>query len=124
MARRLRIGDVLSTAVAAVRGITAGSGFATFEMRLVLIRVIDNGLEVFPEVAPTVYVDDMSVEHSHSDEEIVVHQVAGFGRAVCSQLHALQMEVSGTKSVCTASSPKLGRRIEQGMDLELGTIRM
>ena len=45
--RVIRIGSVVSKVVTAVTGIAAGSGFATTEMRLVLIRVIDRALTLF-----------------------------------------------------------------------------
>ena len=48
--RVIRIGSVVSKVVAAVTGITAGSGFAATEMRLVMIRAIDRALTLFRPV--------------------------------------------------------------------------
>ena len=62
----------------ACRGITAGSGFATFEMRLIMIRIVDRALHWYPQVEPTLYVDDLSAERSGTREE-VRSEVTGFG---------------------------------------------
>ena len=51
--RVIRVGSVISKTVQAVTGITAGSGFATSEMRLVMIRVIDRALTLYPTITPT-----------------------------------------------------------------------
>ena len=56
--RVIRLCSVVSKMVMAVTGITAGSGFATTEMRLVMIRVIDRALALFPTISPTLFVDD------------------------------------------------------------------
>ena len=58
--RVIRIGNVVSKTVTAVTGITAGSGFATTEMRLVLIRVVDRALSLYPAITPTLFVDDLA----------------------------------------------------------------
>ena len=46
--------------VMAVIGITAGSGFATTGIRLVMIRMIDRALTLFPTISPTLFVDDLA----------------------------------------------------------------
>ena len=64
MARVLRIGETVSGLMHATQGITAGSGFATFEMRLAMVHIIDKACMRFPSVHPTLYVDDLSAEAS------------------------------------------------------------
>lgn len=54
--RVIRVGSVVSRMVMAVTGITAGSGFDTTEMRLVMIRVIGRALSLFPTISPTLFV--------------------------------------------------------------------
>ena len=54
MERVIRIGNVVSKSVWAFRGITAGSGFATTEMRLIMIRVVDRACKLHPLVVPHV----------------------------------------------------------------------
>ena len=46
--RVIRIGSVVSKVVMATTGITVGSGFATTEMQLVMVRVIDRALKLSP----------------------------------------------------------------------------
>ena len=60
--RVIRVGSVISKVVMAATGITAGSGFATAEMRLVMVRVIDRALTLFPTITPTLFVDDLAAE--------------------------------------------------------------
>ena len=52
MKRVNRIREVVSGVVVAVRGMTAGSGFATTEMRLVVINLVGKALEAHPSVTP------------------------------------------------------------------------
>ena len=58
--RVIRVGKVVSKVVGSTTGIVAGSGFATTEMRLVMIRVIDRALTLFPTITPTLFVDDLA----------------------------------------------------------------
>ena len=83
----------VSPIVKAIRGITAGSGFAIFEMRLAMIDTVDKALTYFSNVHPTLYVDDLSVEASGEPEE-VEYAIGGFGMAICSTLTGKGMEVS------------------------------
>ena len=112
--RKVRIGQVVSASVRAVRGITAGSGFATFEMRVIMIRIIDRALTWYPCIEPTLYVDDLSAERSGTMEEVRT-SVVGFGAIVCALLSICDMEISKTKSVCTASCNGLGKDIAKGL---------
>ena len=54
-----------------MRGIVAGSGLATTEMRIVMIDIVDAALTQHPSVTPTLFVDDLSSEKEGSDEQIV-----------------------------------------------------
>ena len=60
MIRVIRVGGVVSHSVLALRGITAGSGFATSEMRLILMRAVDAALKQFPRAKPKLFVDDLA----------------------------------------------------------------
>ena len=57
--RTLRVGKVCSALSIAIRGITAGSGLATTEMRLVMVRKVERALVAHPSVVPTRFVDDL-----------------------------------------------------------------
>ena len=69
--RVVRIGGVVSHTVTAWRGITAGSGFATTEMRIVMIRVIDAATMLYPRVTPTLFVDDLAAEMTGQSSHVV-----------------------------------------------------
>ena len=60
--RVIRIGGVVSKNILAWTGITAGSIFATTEMRIILIRVMDAATKAFPRVNPVLFVDDLAAE--------------------------------------------------------------
>ena len=66
----IRIGTTVSIEAIAIRGITAGSGMATTEMRIMLINLVDATLIVHPMVVITVYVDDIAAELTGPDKHI------------------------------------------------------
>ena len=48
LARTIRVGEAMSDLAYAIRGIVAGSGTATTEMRLTMITIVDVALVFFP----------------------------------------------------------------------------
>ena len=108
--RTIRVGGAYSILVVAFRGITAGSGLATTDMRLAMIRIVDRACAKFKSIEPCLFVDDLSAEDTGT-EKSVEGQLSGVGLQVCDDITAAEMEVSGTKSFCTASSPSLGNKI-------------
>jgi hypothetical protein len=108
MRRVLRVGDAISQEVIAVCGITAGSGSATTEMRVTMIRIIDRALIVHPVVEPTLFVDDLADEVAGSPRWIR-RQLGGFILMVCRLLTADGNETSAKKSFFLASTVELGR---------------
>ena len=111
MPRVVRVGRCYSIIVVALRGITAGSGLATTEMRLCMLRIIERALNAHPSVIPTLFVDDVSAECSGPDRAIVA-ELGGFIENVAEQIEEADMELSKKKSVCTANSSSLGKRLE------------
>ena len=105
--RVIRVGTAYSDLVVAIRGIVAGSGLATTEMRIVMINIVDAALAQHPTVTPTLFVDDLSSEKDGDDEHIV-RELGGFNDVVARRIHDDGMEVSQAKSVVSASSPSLG----------------
>ena len=59
MGRRISINGLLSCVIVASRSITAGSAFATTELRLLLLSALDAMAAAFPSLPLVVYVDDM-----------------------------------------------------------------
>ena len=109
--RVIRVGNAVSDLVWAVRGIVAGSGLATTEMRLVMIDIVDKALIVHPHVTPTLFVDDLSNERS-GDRPTIAHELGGFTNIVIARIKADGMEVSTTKSLISASTPTLGEEVK------------
>ena len=75
-----------------------------------MVRVVDQASRRSPEVVPTLFVYDLSVGASGGNRS-VQDKIASFTNAACKAIEADGMEVSRTKSVCTASDTKLGRNI-------------
>ena len=62
--RVIRVDGTISQTMRAKRGITAGSGLATAEMRIVMVRIVDQASRLSPEDVPILFVDDLSAEAS------------------------------------------------------------
>ncbi|HUU60977.1 MAG TPA: reverse transcriptase domain-containing protein, partial [Acidimicrobiia bacterium] len=110
LGRVLRVGNVVSTVVVAARGITAGSGFATTELRIMMIDIVDAALKVYPTVSPTLYVDDLGMESCGGPAHIL-RNLVGFVTMVCRRLVEDRLELSKTKCKLTASTDKVGAMV-------------
>ena len=84
--RVVRINQVGSKTILADRGIAAGSGFATTEMRLVFIRILDKALLQHPSVNSTLFVDDLAADII-APEKHVVAELGGFIEIVADFIH-------------------------------------
>ena len=89
---------------------TAGSGFATTEMRVVMINLVEKALRAHPSVTPTVFVDDLAAESAGPDEWIKA-ELGGFIIVIVEGFKANLFELSGTKSLVTASTDELGKAL-------------
>ena len=112
--RRIRIDGALSDIVIPERGLTAGSGTATTELRVLLFRIVDRAWRAFPLVTPTLFVDDLSAEASGGPVTIL-RELAGFTSQVCRDMTANKLQVSPTKSLCSASSTQLGDGLQRAL---------
>lgn len=110
--RTLRIGQVFSFLVTACRGITAGSGFATSEMKLIMLHIVEGALTFAPMVQPTLFVDDLAAEIV-SPVKVIAKQLAVFVKHVAKKVAESAMELSATKCVCNASTDELGHELEE-----------
>ena len=108
--RVIRIGKVVSKAMYAITGITAGSGFATSEMRLVMIRVIDRTLKLYPTITPTLFVDDLAAAVC-APAKHAVKQMGGFIEYVADFITDTKQALSTTKSASTDSSRVVGEEL-------------
>ncbi len=62
MERVIRVDGFISHRLRATRGITAGSGFATTEMFLSLVSIVDRLVAGRPTITANLFVDDLSIE--------------------------------------------------------------
>lgn len=102
--------EVISNVVYAFRGITAGSGLATTEMHILLLRIVDAACRLYPAVTPTLFVDDLSAEAAGT-ERYLIRNVVPFVRYVCNRMQEDLLEISQRKPVCIASTDALGRSL-------------
>ncbi len=112
--RSIRCDGVFSRLLTPLRGITAGSGFATTEMRLVVIHTVDAVVLRYPMVRPSVFVDDISTEMA-STKRLIVANLIPATAMICTGLEDDGLEVSADKSFCTASEIDLGRQLQEGL---------
>ena len=112
--RRIRIEGKLSDLIRPYRGITAGSGLATTEMRVVMLRIVDRAWRNFPTVTPTLFVDDLAAESS-GGPATVAQQLVGFTSQVCNEFAECMPEVSVSKSICSASTPSLRAALQRSL---------
>ena len=94
--RVIRIGNAFSREVQACRGITAGWGFATTEMRLAVLTPLDDAHEAHPTVVPTLFADDIACESAARESALLRHLV-GFALMECNALEAAGNEISRKK---------------------------
>ena len=112
LSRRVMIGGAFSREVQPGRGIGAGSGLATTELKLIMIIVADEVHRTYAGISMTIWVDDTTLE-AVGDERSVVEQSVGCTNAFCKGLTEVGMFPSEEKNVCTASRPEIGRRIAE-----------
>ena len=93
LGRVIRIGGVVPHSVWAVRGITAGSGFATSEMRLIMMRAVDTAVRLFPRVNPTLFVDDLAADMTGPSKH-VEEQLGGFIEEMAKFINGTEQELS------------------------------
>ena len=96
MKRVVRVRKIVSGLIWAFRGMTAGSGFATTEMRVVMINLVEKALQAHPSVSPTVFVDDLAVEPVGPDGWIKI-ELGGCSTIVVEGFKANCFELPGTK---------------------------
>ena len=108
LGRVICVDGIVSRVIFATRSITAGSVLATIEMRLVLIKRIDETVYRFPDVDITVFVDDTSLEGVGPLRK-VLHNVTGATRYLTEGLIDMELELSPTKNVAVASRSALAK---------------
>jgi hypothetical protein len=112
MPRSVGVDGSYSRFIIASRGITAGSGFATHELRVLLMDPVEAANKAWPHVQITVYVDDFTLEVAHESRAVTAHMVAGATDLVVKYLEIdLECQLSEKKSISVASTFTLARQI-------------
>ena len=106
LGRRISINGVVSGMIYALRGLTAGSVFATTELRLLLLRALDAVVRSFPLVPLQVYIDDV-FQHFAGPLRLVIRDLPAAFRLLATGLEALGLEVSRDKTFGLASTRAL-----------------
>ena len=111
MRRVLRVGTVYSKLLVALRGITAGSGLATTEMRLCMLRRVEKALTLHRTVVSTLFVDDLSAECTGPDHAII-GELVPFITTIAKSVEADGMELSRKRN-------RYARRVLTGWERSL-----
>jgi hypothetical protein len=104
--KAILVDGACSAFVRGLRGITAGSTFATIELRVLLLTALDSVAASSRVTTLTVYVDDVSVE-AVGPFEVVMRQWPGAIRSVVEQFEAMRLDFSDTKNMVIASTHRL-----------------
>ena len=110
LARVVGVQGVFSNLLFASRGITAGSVFATIEMRIVVIEALDLAAAACLHVRLTCYVDDVALEQAGSAES-VEEDLAAVTLCFTKALEDAGLEFSATKNTVSASVGILSDRL-------------
>ncbi len=108
--RTVSISGVHSRQLTAERGITAGSGLATAELRVLLIRLLDRIAREFPQVGLTEYVDGTTLVATGTAAAVSA-LITRAGAALCDGLLHLGLALSPTKHRVVASSAVVADKV-------------
>ena len=116
LARSLGVDGVYSATVVATRGITAGSGFATTELRVILFDLI---IEVRRRwtfaFRLTVYVDDLTLSSNGTPRQVLHTMLRALSFIVNALQERLRMQVAPKKSFSLAGRPSLSKALSGAM---------
>jgi len=107
LARVIAVDGVFSCIVVATCGITAGSCFATTELRLLLTDVLNETYRMWPTIDIALYVDDATLSALGFALDMAVVVAGATDTMVDLMEEGLGLQVSVTKSVTAASRPSI-----------------
>ncbi len=108
--RTVAVQGTYSATVLAQRGVTAGSGLATTELRVLLLRLLKRIADRYPSMKLTAYVDDIAAEAVGTPASAAA-LLQRAGTELCDGLRALRLTLSATKCQVIASSAPLGKKV-------------
>ena len=110
--RTIGVDGAFSREVTATRGITAGSGFATSELRLLMLDVLDDTHGAWGStVRLTLYVDDLTISVRGAARFVKERLAAAVDQVVHTFHSKLALQVSVAKSTVVATRVKLAKAI-------------
>jgi len=113
--RVLSIEGIFSRRVRATRGITAGSGFATGELKVLLLDLMRALQTFWPfDLQVKLFVDDLTLAAAGSPSWLIRLLIKVTDFVVDWLERRLRMTVSDTKSKVIASDPKIAQCIAEG----------
>jgi len=108
--RVLGADGAFSRPVVAVLGITAGSGFATAELRVLLHEVVTDTFSRWPAATISLYVDDTTVEVTRQSQRVAQAMLAATTDFIVGRLRVdLRLELSSTKSLAVGSTLRVAK---------------
>ena len=109
IARVIGVDGVYSKELHACKGITAGSGFATTELRMLLLDLMFELKKLWP-VQLKLYVDDLTITAKGEQERVAADVAAATDHAV-QRFQQLGLEVSTAKTTAIACNRSMVRRV-------------
>ena len=115
--RTVGMDGVYSRSIRATRGITAGAGMATTEIRLIMLHLVQECSSMYVTVRLVVYVDDMTLE-ADGESSTAIADLAEATAVVVEHLEQrIEATISPTKSVYQTNTV----RAQTQMQRSLGT---
>ena len=116
LTRAVGIEGVFSRAIVASRGIAAGSGFATAELKMLLHDTMGELHSRWAhELTIRLFVDDLTVAACGAPRAVVALMVKVLNFLIHQLEEVLKMQVSGTKSKVLAGRPALAQAVAMGI---------
>ena len=111
LGRAVGVEGIFSRILVATRGITAGSGFATTELRVLLGTVVEVASKCWPQADLKLYVDDLTIAAT-AVREVAADVVTRVVNFVVHHFEVhLELEVSATKSIVVGSDVATARSV-------------
>jgi len=109
--RAIGVNGIYTRTIVACRGITAGSTFATTELRVLLLSMVDDTYRLWATVDLSLYVDDATVSATGDYLSAAVDVAGATDHIVRHCEVALELEISVKKSVAAAGTLGLANMV-------------
>jgi len=114
--RAIGCGGTFSRLVVATQGITAGSGMATTELRILFLTMVDESYRIFANIGVSFsyYVDDVAIEVWGTLQFVSAYAPRATNFIVDFMEGPLELGVSETKSGVIASDTRIAKSVVAG----------